>query len=61
MPGMTAAETTSYITHHIKLARRAGQMFTEDALNLIHLPDRRGPRHSPRGWAAGPGRPVANP
>jgi hypothetical protein len=28
MPGMTAAETSSYVTHHLKLAGRADQLFT---------------------------------
>jgi type II secretory pathway predicted ATPase ExeA len=36
MPGMTAPETTSYIAHHLNLVGRPDQLFTEDALNLIH-------------------------
>ncbi|MGA8459561.1 MAG: hypothetical protein WB800_29465 [Streptosporangiaceae bacterium] len=44
MPPMTAAETTSYVTHHLKLAGRADQLFTEDALNLIHTTARGYPR-----------------
>jgi len=44
MPGMTAAETTSYITHHLKLTGRPDQLFTEDALNLIHTTARGYPR-----------------
>ena len=44
MPGMTAAETSSYVTHHLKLAGRADQLFTEDALNLIHTTARGYPR-----------------
>jgi type II secretory pathway predicted ATPase ExeA len=44
MPGMNTAETSSYITHHLKLAGRADQLFTEDALNLIHTTARGYPR-----------------
>jgi type II secretory pathway predicted ATPase ExeA len=44
MPGMTAPETTSYIAHHLKLAGRPDQLFTEDALNLIHTTARGYPR-----------------
>jgi type II secretory pathway predicted ATPase ExeA len=44
MPGMTAAETSSYIAHHLKLAGRPDQLFTEDALNLIHTTARGYPR-----------------
>jgi type II secretory pathway predicted ATPase ExeA len=44
MPGMTAAETTSYIAHHLKLAGRPDQLFTDDALNLIHTTARGYPR-----------------
>jgi type II secretory pathway predicted ATPase ExeA len=44
MPGMTATETSSYITHHLKLVGRADQLFTEDALNLIHTTARGYPR-----------------
>ena len=44
MPGMTAAETSSYVAHHLKLAGRADQLFTEDALNLIHTTARGYPR-----------------
>jgi type II secretory pathway predicted ATPase ExeA len=44
MPGMTAAETCSYIAHHLKLAGRPDQLFTEDALNLIHTTARGYPR-----------------
>jgi hypothetical protein len=36
MPGMTAAETTSYIKHHLGLAGRSDQLFTDDATALIH-------------------------
>jgi type II secretory pathway predicted ATPase ExeA len=44
MPGMTPAETASYISHHVKLAGRADQLFTEDAMNLIHSTGRGYPR-----------------
>lgn len=44
MPGMTTAETTSYIAHHLKLAGRPDQLFTEDALTLIHTTARGYPR-----------------
>jgi hypothetical protein len=36
MPGMTAPETTSCIAHHLNIVGRPDQLFTEDALNLIH-------------------------
>ena len=41
---MTAAETASYVAHHIKLVGRPDQLFTEDALNLIHTTARGYPR-----------------
>jgi type II secretory pathway predicted ATPase ExeA len=44
MPGMTAAETASYIAHHVSLAGRPDQLFTEDAMNLIHTTGRGYPR-----------------
>ena len=44
MPGMTATETASYIGHHMKLVGRPDQLFTEDALNLIHTTARGYPR-----------------
>ena len=44
MPGMTQAETASYIAHHVSLAGRADQLFTEDAMNLIHSTGRGYPR-----------------
>jgi type II secretory pathway predicted ATPase ExeA len=44
MPGMTATETASYVAHHIKLVGRPDQLFTEDALNLIHSTARGFPR-----------------
>jgi type II secretory pathway predicted ATPase ExeA len=44
MPGMTQAETASYINHHVNLAGRPDQLFTEDAMNLIHTTGRGYPR-----------------
>ena len=44
MPGMTQAETASYISHHVNLAGRPDQLFTEDAMNLIHTTGRGYPR-----------------
>jgi type II secretory pathway predicted ATPase ExeA len=44
MPPMTAAETASYVSHHLNLAGRPDQIFTEDALNLIHTTSRGYPR-----------------
>ena len=44
MPGMTQAETASYIAHHGNLAGRPDQLFTEDAMNLIHTTGRGYPR-----------------
>ena len=36
MPPMTSGETSSYITHHLKLAGRADSLFSDDAAALIH-------------------------
>lgn len=44
MPGMTSAETASYIKHHLGLAGRADQLFTEDAITLIRTTARGFPR-----------------
>lgn len=44
MPGMTQAETASYIAHHVNLAGRPDQLFTEDAMHLIHTTGRGYPR-----------------
>jgi type II secretory pathway predicted ATPase ExeA len=44
MPPMTAAETGSYISHHIKLAGRSDQLFSDDAAALIHTTARGYPR-----------------
>jgi type II secretory pathway predicted ATPase ExeA len=44
MPPMTSQETTSYITHHIKLAGRSDPLFSDDAAALIHTTARGYPR-----------------
>jgi len=44
MPPMTAAETTSYVKHHIGLAGRADPLFSDDAVALIHNTARGYPR-----------------
>jgi type II secretory pathway predicted ATPase ExeA len=44
MPPMTAQETTSYITHHLKLAGRSDPLFSDDAVALIHTTARGYPR-----------------
>ena len=44
MPGMTDAETASYISHHLNLAGRADPLFTDDATGLIHATSRGYPR-----------------
>jgi type II secretory pathway predicted ATPase ExeA len=44
MPPMTSTETTSYITHHLKLAGRADTLFSDDATALIHVTARGYPR-----------------
>ena len=44
MPGMTAAETGSYIGHHLHLAGRSDTLFSDDAVALIHQVSRGLPR-----------------
>jgi type II secretory pathway predicted ATPase ExeA len=44
MPPMTGTETTSYISHHIKLAGRSDTLFSDDAAALIHQTSRGYPR-----------------
>ena len=44
MPGMTAAETGTYIAHHLNLAGRSDTLFSDDAINLIHQVGRGLPR-----------------
>ncbi|MEU4968969.1 hypothetical protein [Streptomyces smyrnaeus] len=44
MPGMTSNETTSYVAHHLKIGGCPDQLFTEDALALVHITSRGYPR-----------------
>ena len=44
MPPMTSAETSSYISHHLKLAGRADTLISDDAVALIHTTARGYPR-----------------
>jgi type II secretory pathway predicted ATPase ExeA len=44
MAGMTSVETTSYLSHHLKLAGRADTLFSDDAAALIHQVARGLPR-----------------
>ena len=44
MPPMTSAETSSYISHHLKLAGRSDPLFSDDAASLIHTTSRGYPR-----------------
>ncbi|MDP3971529.1 MAG: AAA family ATPase [Candidatus Nanopelagicales bacterium] len=44
LPGMTQAETRDYLSHHLKLAGRGDQLFSDDAANLIHQTSRGLPR-----------------
>ena len=41
---MTSQETSSYITHHLKLAGRSDPLFSDDAITLIHATGRGLPR-----------------
>ena len=45
LPGMTEPETRDYLTHHLKLAGRSDQLFSDDAAALIHQTGR-----GLRGW-----------
>ncbi len=44
MPPMTGPETTSYLTHHLKLAGRSDPLISDDAAALIHTTARGYPR-----------------
>lgn len=44
IPPMSAEETASYVTHHIKLAGRADTLFSDDALTQVHRAGRGLPR-----------------
>lgn len=44
MASLTASETASYISHHLKLAGRPDPLFADDAVTLIHDTSRGYPR-----------------
>ena len=44
MPPMTSQETSSYISHHLKLAGRSDALFSDDAASFIHTTARGYPR-----------------
>ena len=44
MPPMTSQETSSYISHHLKLAGRSDTLYSDDATALIHTTARGYPR-----------------
>jgi type II secretory pathway predicted ATPase ExeA len=44
MDAMTRDETTSYTSHHVKLAGRSDPLFADDAIDLIHNTSRGLPR-----------------
>ncbi|MGW3985074.1 ExeA family protein [Streptomyces mirabilis] len=44
MPTMSREETSSYIKHHISIAGRQDTLFSDDAVELIHLTSRGLPR-----------------
>jgi type II secretory pathway predicted ATPase ExeA len=44
MAGMEAAETASYVVHHLKIAGRSDTLFSDDALALVHQVSRGLPR-----------------
>ena len=44
LTGMTAKETSDYITHHVKIAGRSDTLFSDDAITLIHNASRGYPR-----------------
>jgi len=44
MPPMTSQETSSYISHHLKLAGRSDPLSSDDAASLIHTTSRGYPR-----------------
>ena len=44
MTGMTAEETSAYIRHHLQLAGRDGELFSDDAIAQIHQAARGKPR-----------------
>ena len=44
LAGMTAQDTASYLTHHLKIAGRADTLFSSDAVTVIHNAARGYPR-----------------
>ncbi len=44
MSGMTAAETKTYLSHHLQLAGRSDTLFSDDAITLVHQVSRGLPR-----------------
>lgn len=44
MPTMNKDETASYIRHHLTIAGRSDPLFSDDAVDLIHLTSRGLPR-----------------
>lgn len=44
MAGINAHETSTYIAHHVNLARRSDTLFSDDAIELIHQVARGLPR-----------------
>ena len=44
MTGMTPEETGSYIRHHLQIAGRADELFSDDAITQIHEAARGKPR-----------------
>jgi type II secretory pathway predicted ATPase ExeA len=44
MNGMEAAETKTYLAHHLALAGRSDTLFSDDAIDLIHQVSRGLPR-----------------
>lgn len=44
LPGMQPKETKDYINHHLKIAGRTDTLFSDDAINQIHIASRGYPR-----------------
>ncbi|MEU8852777.1 hypothetical protein AB0C70_42695 [Streptomyces sp. NPDC048564] len=44
MPTMTKEETAGYIKHHLTISGRSAPLFSDDAVELIHLTSRDLPR-----------------
>ncbi|MEN8654105.1 AAA family ATPase [Streptomyces sp. 21So2-11] len=53
MPAMTGTETASYVKHHLTIAGRSDPLFSDDAIDLIHLTSHGLPRSANNiAWAA---------